>query len=182
MSSAKKDDRSYTGEHTHTSEPDFGTVEAYSHGDEMDRQNKRPMEYDEGEGGDGYSPAAAYGVENVMPRVSRRFSRFWRSLNNWLICSCLSPRYLSLHHVDTCLPTPTHSYSLLLTPTNLHPAKSLQNMLPWRLFHIAPQTSPDPLFADEIHAQPPTHLDHHHERSLWRGDYFLLQPDRKHCI
>lgn len=69
MSSAKKDDRSYTGEHTHTSEPDFGTVEAYSHGDEMDRQNKRPMDYDEGEGGDGYSPAAAYGVENVMPRT-----------------------------------------------------------------------------------------------------------------
>lgn len=31
-----------------------------------------------------------------------------------MICS------MSLHHVDTCLPTHTHSYSLLLTPTNLH--------------------------------------------------------------
>lgn len=143
MSSAKKDDRSYTGEHTHTSEPDFGTVEAYSHGDEMDRQNKRPMEYDEGEGGDGYSPAAAYGVENVMPRVSRRFSRFWRSLNNWLICSCLSPRYLSLHHVDTCLPTPTHSYSLLLTTVDSDQSTSCQITAKYATLAPLPHRSPN---------------------------------------
>ena len=78
-STSKKQDPSV--DRATTTAPDFGTVEAYHHdahhgngsefdtGDDMDGRGKRPMEYEEA--GGGYSPGEAYGVETVMPRVSR---------------------------------------------------------------------------------------------------------------
>lgn len=66
MSSTKKS-------HPHPSEsqttaPDIGTVESYQH-DQDGPALKGGFELD-GQGEGGYHPGEAYGVENIMPRVS----------------------------------------------------------------------------------------------------------------